>query len=47
MQPRPEPAASSPRAFFVLVLGLSVPFWLAGWLTDLEFLPGLPPSSSR
>ena len=29
-------------SFFLLVLALSVPFWIAGALTPLELLPGLP-----
>ncbi len=28
--------------FFLLVFGLSIPFWLMGALTGLELLPGLP-----
>jgi hypothetical protein len=32
----------SPFKFFLLVLGLSVPFWLIGWVIGLELLPGLP-----
>ncbi len=32
-------------SFFVLVFVLSVPFWVVGALTDLEFRPGLPLAS--
>ncbi len=35
----------SPLKFFLLVLALSLPFWLAGALTTLQLLPGLPVSS--
>jgi CAAX protease family protein len=28
--------------FFLLVLGLSIPFWIVGGITPLELLPGLP-----
>ena len=35
----------SPLKFFLLVFALSVPFWLAGASTTLQFLPGLPVSS--
>lgn len=35
----------SPTRFFLLLLVLSLPFWLAGALTDLRILPGLPVSS--
>ncbi len=35
----------SPLQFFILVFALSVPFWLAGALTTLQILPGLPVSS--
>ena len=35
----------SPLKFFVLVFALSIPFWLAGALTTLQLLPGLPVSS--
>ncbi len=29
-------------SFFLLVLALSAPFWIAGAVTGLELLPGLP-----
>ncbi len=32
-------------AFFMLVFALSVPFWVAGALTDWQLLPGLPVSA--
>lgn len=32
-------------SFFVLVFGLSVPFWVVGAMTDLELRPGLPLAS--
>lgn len=35
----------SPLAFFVLVFALSIPFWLAGAVTSLRLLPGLPVSA--
>jgi uncharacterized protein len=35
----------SPVKFFVLVFALSVPFWLAGGLTDLQLMPGLSVSA--
>ena len=40
------PAKSrSPLAFFVLVFVLSIPFWVAGAVTSLRLLPGLPVSA--
>ena len=35
----------SPLKFFLLVFALSLPFWIAGSLTRLRLLPGLPVSS--
>jgi uncharacterized protein len=35
----------SPLRFFALVFALSVPFWVAGAVTGLQLLPGLPVSS--
>ena len=35
----------SPVKFFLLVFSLSVPFWLAGGLTDLQLIPGLSVSA--
>ena len=32
----------SPMKFFLLVFALSLPFWLAGTLTQYRLLPGLP-----
>ena len=31
----------SPLTFFALVFGLSIPFWLLGAATDLQWMPGL------
>ncbi len=54
MPPFPQSEASSntiasrsrsPLGFFLLVFALSIPFWLAGALTTLQLLPGLPVSS--
>lgn len=38
-------ARRSPVIFFMLVLGLSIPFWLVGALTRFELLPTLPVSA--
>jgi hypothetical protein len=35
----------SPTSFFVLVFGLSLPFYAAGTVTKIELLPGLPISA--
>jgi membrane protease YdiL (CAAX protease family) len=35
----------SPRAFFLLVFALSLPFYMAGALIPLQLLPGLPVSA--
>jgi len=35
---------TSPLRFFLLVFALSLPFWLAGALTTLQLLPGIPVS---
>jgi uncharacterized protein len=32
----------SPLKFFLLVFGLTIPFWVIGAVTGLELLPGLP-----
>lgn len=32
----------SPLTFFLLVFGLTIPFWVLGTLTGIELLPGLP-----
>ncbi len=42
---RTAPRRKSPLRFFVLVFGLSTPFYLAGALTKLQLLPGLPASA--
>jgi hypothetical protein len=34
-----------PLAFFVLVIVLSIPFWLAGALVNIQLLPGIPLSA--
>jgi hypothetical protein len=39
------PQSRSPLKFFLLVFALSVPFWVAGALTRLQLLPGLPVSA--
>jgi hypothetical protein len=39
------PQGRSPRAFFLLVLALSVPFWLIGALTGGQLSPDLPVGS--
>jgi len=33
---------SSPLIFFILVFVLAVPFWVAGWASGLQLMPGLP-----
>ncbi len=38
-------AIKSRLIFFLLVFGLSSPFWLVGAVTGLQVLPGLPVSS--
>lgn len=35
-------AGRSPFIFFLLVFALSVPFWLIGFATGIQLLPGLP-----
>ena len=35
----------SPLKFFLLVFALSIPFWVAGGITDLQVMPGLPVSA--
>ena len=35
----------SPRSFFLLVFALSIPFWLAGAMSDLQLMPGLSVSA--
>jgi membrane protease YdiL (CAAX protease family) len=35
----------SPLKFFLLVFALSIPFWLAGGMTDLQLMPGLSVSA--
>ena len=39
------PPIRSPLKFFLLVFALSVPFWLAGAMTDLQLMPGLSVSA--
>jgi uncharacterized protein len=41
----PSPGRRSPRAFVLLVFGLSAPFWLMGAVTRSQLLPGLPVSA--
>lgn len=38
-------AGRSPLRFFILTFVLSIPFWLAGFLTEWQLLPSLPVSS--
>ena len=40
-----DPGDRSPRAFFVLVFVLSIPFWAVGAATGLQLTPDLPVSS--
>lgn len=39
------PSRRSPVKFFVLVLAFSLPFWLAGFLTSFQLMPGVPVSA--
>lgn len=39
------PRRRSPLKFFVLVLALSIPFWLVGNVIDVQLMPGLPISA--
>ncbi len=39
------PPIRSPLKFFLLVFAASIPFWLAGVITDLQLMPGLPVSA--
>ncbi len=39
------PPIRSPLKFFLLVFALSIPFWLAGSMTDLQLMPGLAVSA--
>lgn len=39
------PPTRSPLKFFLLVFALSIPFWLAGSMTDLRLMPGLSVSA--
>jgi hypothetical protein len=38
----PTPRNRSPLTYFVLTFALSIPFWIAGTLTDFQILPGIP-----
>lgn len=40
-----DPDRRSPLAFFGLVFALAIPFWLAGAVTRVQFLSGLPVSA--
>ena len=42
MTPDMKAADKSPLRFFVLVLAISLPFWLIGGLSGIDLLPGLP-----
>ena len=35
----------APLSYFVLTFSLSIPFWIAGALTNLQLLPGIPVSA--
>ena len=37
--------AGTPLAFFTLVFALSLPFWVLGYVFDVELMPGLPLAS--
>lgn len=39
------PPIRSPLNFFLLVFALSIPFWLAGTLSDMQLMPGLSVSA--
>lgn len=39
------PKTRSPLVFFVLTFALSIPFWIAGAMTNLQLLPALPVSA--
>lgn len=39
------PPIRSPLSFFLLVFTLSIPFWLAGAMSDLQLMPGLSVSA--
>jgi hypothetical protein len=36
------PHNRSPLIYFILTFALSIPFWIAGALTDIQILPGIP-----
>ena len=44
-EPPPVPGSRSPLTYFALSFALSIPFWIAGALTHLQLLPGLPVSA--
>ena len=39
------PTGKATLRFFVLALALMIPFWVLGWLTGFQILPGLPVSA--
>jgi uncharacterized protein len=41
----PKIRAKSPWTYFVLTFALSIPFWIAGALTNFQLLPGIPLSA--
>ena len=43
--PEGAPPVRSPLNFFVLVFALSIPFWLAGAMSDMQLMPGLSVSA--
>jgi membrane protease YdiL (CAAX protease family) len=42
---RSTPGSRSPLTYFVLTFALSIPFWIAGALTNFQLLPGIPLSA--
>jgi len=40
-----NPKPRSPFVYFALTFALSIPFWIAGALTDFQLLPGIPLSA--
>ena len=42
---RPILRNRSPLTYFLLTFALSIPFWIAGALTDFQILPGVPVSA--
>ena len=40
-----SPRNRSPKIYFLLTFALSIPFWIAGALTNFQLLPGIPISA--